>query len=218
MNAAPAITPLDARSLEALARSPMAAEAAARHEAERSHKRRSILEAMQRDEAAARAEADSKGAQAIAQRAAAEKARATWLQEAGKLQALEWEASRASERADHARGRADAALANLGNAAIVPTIHRLRVAQTESRNAIGYRVERDRYGRTTGAPEKDPTHRLRAARMGELAAAIEALRFDLTASPATIEARCREAIAELEGSAPGKPRERGPYVIAPLGV
>lgn len=205
MNAAPLLSDADRQALAALASSPLAAELAAKVDAERAARRRELIEAMHRDAAAARAEAEAKGKAALAQRDDVARRRAAYVEAAGMLRALEAEAGAAGDRAERVTLRADRDLAELGGARLDATLHAVRVAARQSQALVDHRVTRDPYGRVTSTHEADPSHGIRWRRMEALAAELEALRHDLGTTPSEIEARCREVLAEVERTTPTPP-------------
>lgn len=192
-------------ALAALAASPLAAELAAKVDGERAARRCEVIEAMHRDAAAAKAEAEAMGNAALAQRDDVARRRADYLAALGRQRELEDAASAATHQAERAVLRADRDLAELGGDRLDATLHAVRVAARQSQALVDHRVTRDPYGRVTSTHEADPSHGIRWRRMEALAAELEALRHDLGTTPSEIEARCREVLAEVERTTPTPP-------------
>lgn len=151
---------------------------------------------------AERAEAEKTLAEALGNaerlRPELQRRHAEYLQAMQRVGNAEWTASWASDRIERLGGRADFDLGELGSAAIDRAIHEIRHADMAARTSFaGVRLIRNWRGTVTDAELADPTFDGFIARMAELRAEIEALRFsDLT--PAEIEKRCEAAVAEAQ--------------------
>ncbi len=189
-------------ALAALAASPLAAELAAKVDGERAARRCEVIEAMHRDAAAAKAEAEAMGNAALAQRDDVARRRADYLAALGRQRELEGAASAATHQAERAVLRADRDLAELGGDRLDAALYLVRVAARQSQALIDHRVTRDHYGNVADVREADPSHSARWRRMTALAAELEAMRYDPAVTPAAIEARCREALAEVDRTVP----------------
>jgi hypothetical protein len=195
---APATIPAETlAALSRLAASPVAQEAEARREAERTAHRAAVLATMKACESAATAEAVALGAKANARRAEVQSMAAALALAQAELRRLESDASDADAAAQRHRSTAERALQELGNAGLDQARHAALFEQRRAAARVSFRPLRDPYGRELPPQQTEPEHEARARRMGELAAALDELRF-ADVAPAVIEARCREVLAECE--------------------
>lgn len=215
MSAPTTLTPAELGALAALADSPLAAEARARHETARTAKRREIIAAMRRSEAIAKAEAERLGAAAATQRLEVDRLRVALVTAHAELHGLESAAGDAASAAERALLRANAALGPLGGAELDDAIRQLTFAARHARALIGYREGRDWRGVVT-ISEADPAIRDRAIALDLKILKLQALQF-ADVPPAEIAEFCREALAALEADRPATPFDtiRGaPVVVA----
>lgn len=196
------LSPTSAAALEALARSPIAAQATALHESERTTQRSAILAKLAADESASRKKIDAAAIETRLERNNVERLQAELLRAVETLRRVTLDELNATTAAESARNRARDALSELGGDAVDRALSVVRFAQRQSELSVQWKPIRDYYGSELLPRINDPAHTTRATHFKKVADRLEALRLDPRATPVEIDLKCAEAIAEAERTAP----------------
>lgn len=212
------ITEAQQTALALLAASPLAAEAAARHEAARAQARRDALARLQSDESAALAALDAAGAAEATARREVERLQAELRGAVGRLRDAARRETELTAAREAVVSRARRELAPLGGSAIDDALTAVRWAGRTAASAISFRVRPDWYGGEKAPQIVDDTLPARAAQMAALGVELEGLRL-ADMAPAAIEARCSEIRTTVESGevpTPANAKPPPPGVLARL--